>query len=178
MTAAPPRWGDGGARGVGVPVGTSLDLSGQIQAALDSGELNVEVILQDVGSFTNDPYVGVTVVWRGVDSHFDGRIERGRVITRGSFLLAELPLNGGWLVLELREPRLRLTASPDAIRQGVTGGATPNDLLVEGLVTAAPDDIPESLARSIVEGQADREPTPGGFCEAISMAFVFEGHAL
>jgi hypothetical protein len=183
-------------------VGSSLDIEGSIQASIQRGELILLVRLSGVGDTraddaitaellegvpasgtpTLDPTGGLApgqtfVAGRSITAA-TGRIAAGRALLGFSELALAVPLMGpsstGAVSTTMRDGELRFDVAPDELRLGVMGGALDVEETVIAIVASAPDDIPESLARSILEGQADLAPDAMGNCREISNAMVFE----
>jgi hypothetical protein len=102
-----------------------------------------------------------------------GSIAGGMVQAASGALALGLPgfAGTGGGSLTLRDARVRFHFEAYELTGGVLGGA----LSVEEVIAAwSSPDVPESLVRSVLEGQADLAPDAGGYCRDISAALVFE----
>lgn len=191
-------------------VGSSLDIEGTISTNIAEGDLLILVNVEGIDDYTNDPCVtvnlelgtmegtGATMPMLGEDGLLapgqtinvdqrsvglvstQGEIVDGRLRAGPVDVELNLPIMGMSLTLNIRQALLRFDASADAISNGLLGGALGVEETVTAIVSVAPEDIPESLARSILEGQADLQPTydaelMGLACEAVSVGLVYDG---
>jgi len=105
-----------------------------------------------------------------------GSIINGRVHAGPVDIEINLPVAGG-LLLNIRDAEVRLSIAGDTISAGIIGGALDVDETVATIVAIDPDAIPESLARSVLEAQADLVPDAAGACTAVSVGLTFDGIA-
>jgi len=105
-----------------------------------------------------------------------GQIVNGRLSAGPIDIMLNLPIEGG-LLLNIRNAQVRMTFAGDNITSGVIGGALNVEETVTTIVAIDPDTIPEALARSVLNAQADLEPDDamGGACTAVSVGLTFEG---
>ncbi len=190
-------------------VGMSLDIEGTIQENIADGSLLILLTVEGVDDFTNDACVNVklelgtmqdtgseTPMLDGsgmiaggqtinVDSRSVGLVETQGEIVNGRLragpvdVSLSLPIEGAALTLNIRQALLRFDISEGGLSDGLLGGALDVEETVSAIVAIAPDDIPESLARSILEGQADLNPTydaeiMGLACEAVSIGLIYD----
>jgi hypothetical protein len=104
-----------------------------------------------------------------------GQIVNGRLSAGPVDIELNLPVSGATLNLNIRTAQVRLSFAGDNITAGVIGGGLNIVETVETIVAIDPDAIPESLATSVLEAQADLEIDDEGFCTAVSIGLVFEG---
>lgn len=191
-------------------VGSSLDIEGTISTNIAEGDLLILVTVEGIDDYTNDPCVtvnlelgtmegtGATMPMLGADGLLspgqtinvdqrsvglvstEGEIVNGRLRAGPVDVELNLPIMGMSLTLNIRQALLRFDISADAISNGLLGGALGVEETVTAIVSVAPEDIPESLARSILEGQADLQPAydaelMGLACEAVSVGLVYDG---
>jgi len=102
----------------------------------------------------------------------DGRLEAGPAF---GFAIHTALEDGTPWSFPLDGVRIRFNIAPEAIDAGVMGGSTTVDDAVAAVVAVGGEDIPETLARSIFEGQADLFPDGAGECQSISSGFTLEG---
>jgi hypothetical protein len=170
-------------------VGSSLDFD--FRSAIASGEWLILLSLED------GPAGRVISLYRGTT--LDGErplLDGGRLAPGQPFRVRErlgqlVPEPGGARTRagpenivfpfsprstsSIRFPHARLYGNfrPDGVRQGVLGGAYLVDQAVDELVALDPDVIPRALARSVLQAQADLDPTPSGECATVSAAYTF-----
>jgi len=117
-------------------------------------------------SFTGDQPM-VTVEGQIVN----GRVQGGPVDISLTFAVMDTALT---LAIRQAQVRFNVVGGGASIDTGVIGGQLDTEETIN-TITMAVMDVPESLARSILEGQADLEPDAAGQCQAVSMGLVFEG---
>ena len=191
-------------------VGSSLDIEGTIQDNIAMGKLLILVTVSGIDDYTNDPCVNVSLelgtmqdtgsetpmldamghITAGQTINVDdrsvglveskGEIVNGRLNAGPVDVELNLPIMGMELSLNIRQALLRFNIAADGIDNGLLGGSLDVDETVTAIVMVAPDSIPESLARSILEGQADLQPTYDAevmalACQSVSIGLVYEG---
>ena len=181
-------------------VGSSLDFEGSITTSIADGTLIMLVRVSGVDDVTSDEAI-VVELWQGATTSggapmldatgrlaagqsfvpttmvgsWPGFISFGRARVATSDVPIALPLmDASTLSIVLRRGELRFDMATARLSRGVIGGALDVDETVGALVAVAPDSIPESLARSILEGQADLMPDVTGTCQEVSIALVFD----
>lgn len=105
-----------------------------------------------------------------------GAIVNGRVNAGPVDIEINLPVAGG-LLLNIRDAEVRLSIAGDTVTAGIIGGALDVNETVSTIVAIDPDAIPETLARSVLEAQADLVPDAAGACTAVSVGLTFDGIA-
>jgi hypothetical protein len=186
-------------------VGSSLDIEGTIAENIADGSLLILITVSEINDFTNDGDVhvalelgtmeGTGATMPTVDTmgnltagqkfnvnraseglvELSGQIVAGRLRAGPVDIILSLPIMGASLMLNIRSAQMRFNIAEAEVDTGVIGGELNVDETVNAIVMVAPEDIPESLARSILEGQADLQPDEMGDCQAVSVGLVFEG---
>ena len=187
-------------------VGSSLDIEGTIAENIMDGSLLILMTVSGVHDYENDPNITVelelgTLEGTGatmpmVDAmgnlsagqtinvnmvsvglvELPGSIVNGRLRAGPADLTLNLPIMGSNLMLNIRQAQVRFDISETSIDDGVLGGELNVDETVTAIVQVAPDSIPESLARSILEGQADLQyDAAADMCNAVSVGLIFSG---
>jgi len=186
-------------------IGMSIDIEGEITMNINDGTLLIVAEVSGVDDLMNDDCVtlnlmlgtmeGLSVMTPmlgadgllapgqtfNIDSRSvglvtsQGEIRNGRLRSGPVDINLSLPVQGMTLVLNIRQALVRFNVAAATLQSGLIGGALNTEETVSAIVAIAPDDIPESLARSILEGQADLEPTGvAGACQAVSVGLVFD----
>ena len=117
---------------------------------------------------------GQAFVVGGLVASSPGEIRAGRVRARMPDTELWLPIRGGITPWRFSRGQMRFDIGEAGLEHAVMGGVLDVEESVAVIVGSAPDEIPESLARSVLEGQADLSPDARGDCQEISMALVFE----
>jgi hypothetical protein len=180
-------------------LGSSVDVEGSIAMSIADGSLILLVRVSGVNDEASDESITVEL-WQGATAtggppmldatgrlaagqsfvattmvgSWPGFISFGRARVATSDVPFVLPLDMGTLSILLRGGELRFDVAASGLSRGVVGGALDVDETVSAIVAVAPDSIPESLARSILEGQADLMPDVSGACQEVSMALTFD----
>lgn len=187
-------------------VGSSLDIEGTIAENIADGSLLILMTVEGIHNYDNDPNVvvklelgtleGTGKTMPDVDAmgnlsagqsinvnmtsvglvELPGMIVNGRLRAGPADLLLSLPIMGTMLNLNIRQAQVRFDITETSMGNGVLGGELQVEETVAAIVQVAPDSIPESLARSILEGQADLQYDMAmDKCLAVSVGLVFEG---
>ncbi|MBW2461555.1 MAG: hypothetical protein JRH11_07900 [Deltaproteobacteria bacterium] len=145
---------------------------GQMPAGVDEpADLDGDAIIDPDQTFDIDPASlegGEPLV------SVSGALINGRVNAGPIDIEINLPIEGG-LLLNIRDAEVRLSIAGDTITAGIIGGALDVAETVMTIVAIDPDAIPESLARSVLDAQADLVPDETGACTAVSVGLTFEG---
>ncbi len=104
-----------------------------------------------------------------------GEIVNGRMKAGPVDISLNIPIMDTVLSLNIRNAQVRMTLSGDNVTSGIIGGALNVDETVMTIVAIDPTAIPETLATSVLEAQADLEPDDLGNCTAVSVGLTFEG---
>lgn len=104
-----------------------------------------------------------------------GQIVNGRLSAGPVDISLNIPITDTTLALNIRSAQVRLSFTGENITAGIIGGALNVDETVTTIVAIDPDTIPEALARSVLNAQADLEPDAAGACTAVSVGLTFEG---
>jgi hypothetical protein len=104
-----------------------------------------------------------------------GMIVNGRLSAGPVDISLNIPITDTTLNLNIRSAQVRMSFAGDNVEAGIIGGALNVDETVETIVAIDPETIPEALATSVLNAQADLEPDAMGACTAVSVGLVFEG---
>lgn len=131
--------------------------------------------LDAMGNLAANQTINVNVASVGLVEIPDGRIVNGRLQAGPVDLMLDLPVQGMTLTLNIRTAQLRFDIMDASFDTGVLGGELDIDETVAAVAMVAGDSVPETLVRSVLEGQADLQPDAAGDCQAVSVGLVLDG---
>jgi hypothetical protein len=182
----------------------SFDVSGSIADAIADGSIALMMKVSNVDELANDSCVTVEILLGEVpgggapmlggdgllvpgqtfdiDSRsvgmatFEGAIVNGRVQGGPVAIPLAVPLDETTtLTLNIANAEVRFNIGDGtSVNTGVIGGGLDIEETLTA-ITMAVMDVPEMLARTLLENQADLAPDSTGQCRSVSMGLIFDG---